>query len=48
MCINVSDEYPDVCDCPDQAVPRPPKPDSFYDNVTLRSDPWSGLRCESR
>lgn len=46
MCINISDEYLDVCDCPDRADSRPQNPVTFFDNLTLCSDPWSGLRWE--
>lgn len=46
MCINISDEYLDVCDCPDRAGSRPSTTATFYDSITLCSDPWSGLRWE--
>lgn len=57
MCVNNSDEYLGVCDCPEETVnavaasvqirPRPPDQASFYDYITLSSDPWSGLHYEA-
>lgn len=46
MCINISDEFLDLCNCPDRADSRPSKAATLYDNITVCSDPWSGLHWE--
>lgn len=48
MCINLSDEYLNFCDCQDEAGPEQPKQNAVPENTIWSSDPWSGLYCEAR